>query len=339
MGKTNANMRNAQKENDDEFYTLYEDIAAELVHYKEYFKGKRIICPCDWDESFATELVFYKKEDTYEPNMFCESNGSVKKIKLKETKKNFQRDISLIKCNFIKFLVSHAEEWGIKSISVSGYNPKTEEGVRFQDVDYSKYDVVVTNPPFSLFRDFIDVMFENNMEFLIIGNKNSVLYKNVWPHFRDDEIRLGYTNPKNFMRPNGTISDKVQGLCRWFTSFPVDNKKDPFIFTEYYSKEKHPDVVNYDAIKVRKTKEIPADYYGNMAVPVTFLDYYNPEQFEIVSVSGECAIPIKECVEEDAVYTKGGLSFYTKIGDKKYKREFGALVIKRKKKGDANDED
>ena len=182
-------------------------------------------------------------------------------------------------------------------------------------------------------------MFENNMEFLIIGNKNSVLYKNVWPHFRDDEIRLGYTNPKNFMRPDGTISDKVQGLCRWFTSFPVDNKKDPFIFTEYYSKEKHPDVVNYDAIKVRKTKEIPADYYGNMAVPVTFLDYYNPEQFEIVSVSGECAIPIKECVEEDAVYTKGGLSFYTKIGDKKYKREFGALVIKRKKKGDTSDED
>lgn len=338
MAGTNANMRKAQKEDDDEWYTLYDDIANELNHYKKYFAGKRIICPCDWDESFNTELVFYKKEDKYTPTDNCGSDGSVKKIKLKETNKSFMKDVSLIKCNFIKFLVVHAEEWGIKSISVSGFNPKTKSGVQFQDVDYSKYDMAVTNPPFSLFRDFIDVMFENNMEFLIIGNKNSVLYKNIWPRFRDDEMRLGYTKPNKFMRPDGTISDKVNGLCRWFTTMPVDDKKDPFIFTEDYSPELHPPIVNYDAIKVGKTKEIPGDYYGKMAVPVTFLDKYNPEQFEIISVSGECARPIKECVEDDAEYTKGGLTFYTKVGDKKYKRGFGSLVIRRLVKEDDVDE-
>lgn len=333
MAGTNKNMRNAQKEDDDEFYTLYDDIANELNHYSNYFKGQRIICPCDWDESFDTEMVFLDK-NSGAPSL-CDN--MTRTINIIETKKNFQKAIPNIKCNFVKFLIAHADAWGIKSISVSGYNPKSKTGVRFQDVDYSQYDFVITNPPFSEFREFIDVMFQNNMKFLVIGNKNSVLYKNIWPRFRDDEIRLGYTHPNKFMRPDGSISDKVNGLCRWFTNLPVDDKKDLFIFTKDYSDKMHPQIVNYDAIKVRKTKEIPGDYTGKMAVPVTFLDKYNPAQFEIISVSGECAKPIKECVEKDAEYTKGGLSFYTKIGDKKYKREFGALVIKRKQQEENNE--
>ena len=164
--KHKESMQKAYREKDAEFYTLYEDIAAELPKYKDQMRGKRIICPCDWDESYNEELV-YKEEGVTASDLFA--NGSIKHLDLAASKDKFEKDFDAIKCQFVKFLVAHAEAYGIRSISVSGYNPQTGDGVKFQDVDYSKYDLVITNPPFSLFSEFIDVMMEAGKEFLVIG--------------------------------------------------------------------------------------------------------------------------------------------------------------------------
>ena len=159
--------KNSTRDDKNEYYTLYEDIAAELSNYKEILRGKRIICPCDWDESLEEVCVFASEEVVRAGTLF-EVGGSIKTIDTGKTK-HFERDLNIVKCNFIKYLISHAEDWGISSVSVSGYNPSTGEGVKFQDVDYSKYDLCITNPPFSLFRDFIDTMFKHKISFIVIG--------------------------------------------------------------------------------------------------------------------------------------------------------------------------
>jgi len=192
-------IRNCKRKKDDEFYTLYEDISAEVSKYKEQLKGKRILCPCDWDESYNEEIVFKEENHIIETTMF-RNNGSIKRVDIEKSKEKFKKDLNFVKCNFVKFLVTQADVYGIKSISVSGFNPATEEGIKFQNIDYSKYDLIITNPPFSQFIEFIEIVFRNKMEF----------------------------------------------------------------------------------IDISKTKSIPYNYAGLMGVPITFLQKYNPEQFEIV---------------------------------------------------------
>jgi len=172
--------KNSTSNDKNEYYTLYEDIAAELSNYKELLRGKKIICPCDWDESLD-EVCVYAQEEAVEAGLLFGVGGSIKTIDTGKSK-HFEKDLNLVKCNFIKYLISHAEDWGIASISVSGYNPATREGVMFQDVDYSKYDVCITNPPFSLFRDFIDTMFKHSISFIVIGPQNAITYKDVFAH-------------------------------------------------------------------------------------------------------------------------------------------------------------
>lgn len=272
----------------DEFYTLYEDIAAELPNYREQLRGKRIICPCDWDESFQEALV-YKEEGYVAPHSLISLGGTIKRIEIAETKAKIERDLGTVKCNFIKFLVAHAEAYGIKSISVSGYNPATDEGVRFQDIDYSNYDIVITNPPFSQFREFIDTMFRNKMKFLIIGPANAAAYPETFQHIQDNELWLGYHHHMTgFILPTGEILPKNDALvryCCWYSNLDVKYRHDKLILTEKYDPQRNPTYYNFDAIDVSKTNEIPYDYDGYMGVPITFLQKYNPEQFEIIGLS------------------------------------------------------
>jgi len=272
----------------DEFYTLYEDIAAELPNYREQLRGKRIICPCDWDESFQEALV-YKEEGYVAPHSLISLGGTIKRIEVAETKAKIERDLGTVKCNFIKFLVAHAEAYGIKSISVSGYNPATDEGVRFQDIDYSNYDIVITNPPFSQFREFIDTMFRNKMKFLIIGPANAAAYPETFQHIQDNELWLGYHHHMTgFILPTGEILPKNDALvryCCWYSNLDVKYRHDKLILTEKYDPQRNPTYYNFDAIDVSKTNEIPYDYDGYMGVPITFLQKYNPDQFEIIGLS------------------------------------------------------
>ncbi|MDR0303601.1 MAG: adenine-specific methyltransferase EcoRI family protein [Chitinispirillales bacterium] len=312
-----AQIDSARKNKDDEFYTYFEDISAEVPLYKEQLRGKRILCPCDWDESYNEEIVFKEENHIIKTTLFNE-NGTVKNINIEQTKKKIEKDLNYIKCNFVKFLVSHAEIYGIKSISVSGYNPTTNKGIRFQDVDYSHYDLVITNPPFSQFREFIDVMFKNQMEFLIIGPLSAISYINIFPFIKNNQLWHGYHNVKNFLKPNGTTMQ--MGNVLWYTNLDVSYRHDKMILTEEYYPNKYQKFDNYDAINIERTKEIPHNYNDLMGVPITFLQKYNPEQFEIVDGIGRYSM-----LTGVTTATKG--YYLTTVNGK---RKFAKIIIKRK---------
>lgn len=145
-------------------------------------------------------------------------------------------------------------------------------------------DIVVTNPPFSLFREFVGTLMEYEKKFVVIGNKNAVAYKEMFPLLRSDEVWLGYYSPSEFGTPSGTTK-KINGLSRWFTNLDIKKRHENLILYKHYSPEEYPKYDNYDAINVDKVGEIPLDYDGVMGVPITFLDKYNPEQFEIIGMS------------------------------------------------------
>ena len=284
--KTNKSLTKAKKIKNDEFYTLWNDVANEVSLYKDQLKGKRILCPCDWDESYNEEFV-YKEESICKDGEGSLSKlltkGTIKHINIKASKKKIEKDLDLIKCNFIKFLVSHADTYESTSISASGYDPATGKGVRFQDIDYSKYDIVITNPPFSQFREFITVMMKNKMKFLIIGPKNAITYKDVFKYIKANKIWLGYNcNLTNFL----SLDHKpITAPAYWYTNLDVSRRNDRMILTEIYDPKKYPKYDNYDAINVDRTKDIPSDYNGAMGVPISFLTKYNQEQFNITGMA------------------------------------------------------
>lgn len=327
---TTKSMQKSKSIKNDEFYTLWQDIADELPLYREQFKGKRIICPCDWDESYDEALV-YKEEGYVAPDNLLSLGGSVKVIDVEHSKDKVERDLDSVRCNFVKFLVAHAEDYGIKSISVSGYNPENGEGVKFQNIDFSKYDIVVTNPPFSLFREFIETMFRYSVKFIIIGPTNALTYKSIFAHVQNNEMWLGYHHHMTgFVLPSGEILSKSDALvryCCWYTNLDVSYRHDKLILTKKYDPSEYPSYCNFNGIDVSKTTDIPYDYEGQMGVPITFLQKYNPNQFEILGISRTLADPIPFDVPRNL---KGGLRFYTRDPNGTYKCLFERIVIHNK---------
>jgi hypothetical protein len=143
-------------------------------------------------------------------------------------------------------------------------------------------DIVCTNPPFSLFREFVDLLMTHNKQFLIIGNKNAFTYKEIFPLIKDNKLWVGYNQPKDFRLEDGTTTNKVNGLCRWFTNLPVSKRNEELILTKNYNDTDYPHYDNYDGINIDRVVDIPKDYDGAMGVPITFIDNYNPNQFEII---------------------------------------------------------
>lgn len=256
MSKNN-NLLKAKKEANDEFYTQYEDIAKEVEHYKEHLKGKVVYCNCD--------IPHFS--------------------------------------NFHKYFLDNFKELELKQLIVTGYvkngNGKCSiyDGEKSTDYDLlgdgdfrgdegidmlQKADVVITNPPFSLFREFIKVVVDSGKDFIVVGSKNAITYKDVFPLFMKDKMFIGVTIPNDFITPLGETK-KINGLSRWFTSFNV-HKNEYLELTKEYNESEYPKYDNYDAINVNKVKDIPKDYDGVMGVPITFLDKYNPSQFEIVGI-------------------------------------------------------
>ena len=320
---TKQSLYKAHKIKDDEFFTLYEDVSNEVSLYKKQLKGKRIICPCDWDESYNEEIVF-KEEGFIGPSNLLDKGGTIKKIDIKASKKKIEKPLALIKCNFVKFLVAHADAYGIKSISVSGYNPANGKGVKFQDVDYSKYDLVITNPPFSQYRDFIETMFKNKMDFLVIGPITAITYKEVFNHIKNNKMWMGYHHHlSGFRLPDGTIIKKNDALpraCSWFTNLDVSYRHDKLILTEKYDPLRYPKYYNYNAIDVGKTNKIPHDYKGEMGVPVTFLQKFNPDQFKIIGKGVQ--------VEKTVRFKGDKATLWIEKDGKPFKAPFERILIK-----------
>ena len=144
-------------------------------------------------------------------------------------------------------------------------------------------DIVVTNPPFSLFREYIAQLMEYDKKFLIIGNKNAITYKEFFPLLKDNKVWIGYNNVKEFRQPDGSM--KKFGNIGWYTNLDIKKRHEELVLYKKYTPEEYPKYDNYDPINVDKVSDIPIDYDGVMGVPITFLDKYNPEQFEIMGIT------------------------------------------------------
>ena len=293
---TNLNLRKASTAKKDEFYTQLSDIEKELKHYKNHFKGKVVLCNCDDPrvsnffhffsynfEKFGLKKLIATCYKNQEMDLFSE-NKSEQAIYLEYTgDKNGNR-------------VPDAEEIGIIDLKGDG-DFRNQESIEL----LKQADIVVTNPPFSLFREYVAQLIEYDKKFLIIGNQNNLTYKEIFKLVKENKIWTGVDNggTKWFKVPEHydiETESRIKvidgqkyfsmGSVYWFTN--LDNKKrheDIILYKKYYGNEsEYPTYDNYDAINVNKVADIPMDYKGAMGVPITFIDKYNPEQFEIVGI-------------------------------------------------------
>lgn len=225
------------------------------------------------------------------------ANGGVREVDIPATLELIKtKKLKLWKSNFIKYLVIQAEEYGIKKLFVSGYNHKTEAGTKFQDVDFTQYDIVITNPPFSLINEFIAKLIESGVDFLFIAPDDCVPQVKNAPLIMNGKMWFGYNAVQTFVRPDG--SERKCGNVHWLTNMPVSYRADWKILTQKYSPDKHPSYLNFNGIECKYVKDIPKDYAGYIGVPNSFLipsknhTGYNPEQFEIIGLSSQLAEPI-----------------------------------------------
>lgn len=261
MAGKNSNLHKAKDAKNDEFYTQFTDVAKELMHYKSHFRDKIVLCNCD-DPTWS---AFWK----YFHLNFAELG--LKKL----ISTHYDREEATYKMEYTGGDDNDIEA-GVKTLLEGNGDFRNKECLDLLD----ECDIVVTNPPFSLFREYVAVLMEYEKKFLIIGNKNAITYKEFFPLLKDDEVWIGCTNVKEFLQPDGSI--KKFGNIGWFTNLDVAKRHEKLILWKKYTPEEYPTYDNYDAINVDKVSEIPCDYDGVMGVPITFMDKYNPIDFEII---------------------------------------------------------
>lgn len=306
----NENLHKANSAKKDEFYTQLTDIEKELRHYKKHFKDKVVFCNCD---------------DPRVSNFFHYFSYNFENLGLKRliTTCYKSQDMDLFseqkseKAIYLEYIgdkngnkVPDLEEIGIQYLKGDG-DFRSPESIEL----LKQADIVVTNPPFSLFREYVAQLVEYEKKFLIIGNVNSITYKDIFKLIKENRLWLGasiHSGDREFGVPNdyplnaassrideaGNKYIRVKGV-RWFTNLDYNERHEDLILFKNYAPENYPIYDNYDAINVDVTKDIPMDYEGDIGVPITFLDKYNPEQFEIVrfrkgldekdlSINGKC---------------------------------------------------
>lgn len=265
----NSNLSKAKKEKNDEFYTKLTDIENELYHYWPHFKGKTIYCNCD--DAKASKFFFYFSRQF--------EHLGLKKLITTSYNENGHGSVLIYEGDKNGNRIVEDSEIEVRELKGNG-DFRSPECIEF----LKEADIVVTNPPFSLFREFIGQLIEYNKQFLVIGNKNAITYKEIFPLFKENKMWLGYMQPKEFILPNGDLTNKVQGLTRWFTNLDIKKRHEDIILWKEYNAEEYPKYDNYDAINVDKVSQIPKNYNGVMGVPITFIDQYNPRQFKIIGL-------------------------------------------------------
>ena len=289
----NDNLHKAKRAKADEFYTQLSDIENECRHYKEHFKGKTILCNCDdprvsnffryfslnFEHLGLKKLIAtcYKSQDI---NLFSEGNTEKAVYIVYEGDKNGNKKVD-------------DNELDIKELQGDG-DFRSKECIEL----LKEADIVVTNPPFSLFREYVALLMEYEKKFLIIGTQNAITYKEIFKLIKENKIWLGcksgdmsFTVPADsepratryWETEDGTKWRSMGNIC-WFTNLDHKKRHEKIVLYKTYIPEDFPRYDNYDAIEVKKTADIPMDYDGVMGVPITFLDKYNPEQFEIIGL-------------------------------------------------------
>ena len=266
----------AKKAKNDEFYTQMGDICAELTHqeYIDFFRGKHVFLNCD-DPQQSNFWKFFSL------NFMHLGLKQLTATHYDATKPTYRLD-----------LYADLNNDGIIDDKDLVITPLQGNGdFRNQEsIDILKVcDVVVTNPPFSLFREYIEQLMTYNKKFVCIANKNSLGYKEVFKHVMNDEIWLGYSKPGEFYLPDGSLSTNLTGLTIWWTNIDLRKRHTPLLLCkEYYGHEnEYPIYHNYNAIECKKVSDIPKDYLGYIGVPLTYLSYHCSDQFEIVGRSGD----------------------------------------------------
>lgn len=323
----NRNLNAAKRAKKDEFYTQLPDIERELHHYWPHFRGKTVLCNCD---------------DPYESNFFkyfalrfnqlglrrllctCYDGSPVRGTELllhfdgeadEPKRQAYMVDIhavpdlngdGAVDLTDVRLLLENDRN-ALRLLQTGDF--RSAECVAL----LQEADIVVTNPPFSLFREYVSQLMDYGKRFLIIGPQNAITYKEIFPLIKDNKIWLGYgfnagnayfKVPDNKQTYAAGVYDEEKKLvkfrnCHWYTNLEIPKRHDELDLFCRYSPEDYPKYDNYDAIEVSKTANIPYDYDGVMGVPITFLDKYNPEQFEIVkfrkgndekdlSIKGKC---------------------------------------------------
>lgn len=296
-------LQEARKKKFDEFYTQLCDIEKELYHYRKHFKNKVVFCNCD---------------DPYESNFFkyfalnfnilglkkliatCYQSSPYSNTELQLTKKKaYKIDISNVPdtngdgaydLSDVSALLMQSNTNVLTELEGDG-DFRSAECVKLLD----EADIIVTNPPFSLFREYVALLVEHKKKFLILGNQNAITYKEIFPLLKNNEIWLGihsgsqtFRVPDCFEKDNTYINDGIKyakfGNICWFTNLDNSKRHEKLVLYKKYNKSEFPKYDNYDAINVNRVADIPYDYNGIMGVPITFLDKYNPEQFEILGL-------------------------------------------------------
>ena len=277
----NRSLINAKKAKNNEFYTQLSDVEKELKHYEDFFNGKKILCNCN-DDKWSAFFKYF--------SMNFEHLGLEQLVCVSYNENGHGK----------KYTYNSNMEFNETELNGNGSFSSDECVELLKDCD-----VVVTNPPFSLFRDFVALLQQYEKKFLIIGNQNAVTYKEIFPYFKNNEMWYGlsiksgdraFYVPDNYeLKASGCGIDndgkryiRVQGV-RWFTNIPHGKQNQPLDLYKKYNAEEYPKFDNYNAINVNKTSDIPMDYDGVIGVPITFLDKYCTTQFEIV---GKILCPI-----------------------------------------------
>ena len=287
---SNRQLNAAKQAKQDEFYTQLTDIEKELRHYTRHFQGK---------------VVYGDTDDPFHSNFFKFFASNFNRLGLK---KLITTSYTARRKSYKTVLTSVPDVNGDGAVDLDDVKRLLRLGkimTRLKvDGDFrspecisllEEADIVVTNPPFSLFREYVAQLMQYEKKFLIIGNLNAVKYKDVFNLIRENKIWLGNEHPVAFVVPdhyemrevrswrdeNGTNWRSLGNAC-WFTNLGIAKRHEELVLYEHYSHKEYPQYDNYDAIEVSKVKDIPMDYKGAMGVPITFLEHYNPEQFEIL---------------------------------------------------------
>ena len=289
----NRGLHAAKAAKQDEFYTQLSDIEKELRHYTKHFKGKTVLCNCD-DPTVSNFFRYFshnfEKLKLKKLITTCYKNCDADRFSNHTSEKGLHLEYDGAKKGS---RVPTADQIGIHELEGDG-DFRSEECVNF----LRQADIVVTNPPFSLFREYVAQLTGSKKKFVIIGNQNAITYKEIFRLIKEGRLWLGasiHSGDREFgipdhypLRAVGTRVDadgkkyiRVKGV-RWFTNLDYQERHEDLVLYKTYHPREYPTYDNYNAIEVSKSKDIPVDYDGAMGVPITFLDKYNPEQFDIL---------------------------------------------------------
>ena len=313
----NKDLNTAKSARKDEFYTQLTDIEKEMRHYRQHFKGKTVLCNCDdpFESNFFKYFVLnFNRLGLKKLIATCYTGSPIANQQLSlfdvldgTPEENANKPYKAI----VTTVYDKTGDGGVDMLDVaelfkSGENELTElEG----DGDFrspeclallDESDIVATNPPFSLFREYVAVLVEHKKQFIIIGNLNAVKYQEIFPLIRDNKIWLGIGFQKGdayFKIPEANVREFAQGVydsetglvhfrnCTWFTNLDIKKRHESLILIKRYSPDIYKKYINLDAIDVKSVSDIPCDYSGWMGVPINFMENYNPDQFEIIGLA------------------------------------------------------